>query len=428
MKLSSERVGAELAAGAERDGWERDLLANVSEWLQRRSTSSRSREPTGLTADSRTPKISWAKRSGELQDRFPRLQFAAMVFLAWTGVGAFETAPEALISHSIWPLFAAKLIDAWVWALLMPLLMLIDRRFGIRQTSLARVALLFLAISIPFTLVHTYLTAVLLYPIHQVWWNPLRSESYGVYFFLGGWANYCALTGVLLAFRFYNRYLTSELQLERVEKSLLKSRLQALRLHLEPHFLFNALNTISCEIQENPELACDMVENLGALLRRSLDYKDQSQITLAQELSLLEHYLSIQRARFGDRIQIRVDVRRDTLSAFVPSMLLQPLVENAIGHGIERRLSGGIVVISASKRDDALQIEVDDDGIGLPDGWTIESSRGHGLQVTRERLNALYPQAGGECLKIAGRDGGGTRVTVHIPLGTTGGRSLGSLD
>src|SRR5206468_3638425 len=132
-----------------------------------------------------------------------------------------------------------------------------------------------------------------------------------------------------------NRSLTGQLQLERVEKSLIESRLNALRLHLEPHFLFNALNAISAELGARPELARSMIGDLGALLRRSLDCKDSAEITLGQELALLEHYLSIQRVRFGERLAIEIEVEPDLLSLMVPSMLLQPLVENAIRHGIE---------------------------------------------------------------------------------------------
>ena len=202
----------------------------------------------------------------------------------------------------------------------------------------------------------------------------------------------------------------------------MEARLNALRLHLEPHFLFNALNAISAEVAEEPELARNMIGDLGALLRRSLDCKDSPEITLAQELALLEHYLSIQRVRFGERIKITIDVEPNLLSAMVPSMLLQPLVENAIRHGIEGRTSGGTIAICGSRIEDQLRLRVIDDGVGLPRNWRLETSAGHGLRVTLERLSALYPESKAERFRIRRCEGGGTEVTIDIPLHEAGRR------
>jgi two-component system LytT family sensor kinase len=344
-----------------------------------------------------------------------RVQLAVLIFCIWTAVGVFQSVPEMLKGFH-WYVFANKIIDSWGWALLTPALLLIDRRFALRQTNIAGLVLFFLLLSIPVTLVHTYLVALLLYPIPQISWSPLRNSDFAVYYFLGGWVTYCAFVAVLQAFRFYNGLLTGQLQLERVEKSLIESRLNALRLHLEPHFLFNALNAISSEMVKRPHVAQDMIADLGALLRLSLDSKDSPEISLAQELILLDHYLSIQKIRFGKRIDINVEVEPDAVSAKVPSMLLQPLVENAIRHGVEGRRSGATIFISASRDGNRLQLGVADNGRGLPKDWKLESSAGHGLRVTLERLMALYPECGGECLTIKRRAGGGTEVTVQLPF------------
>lgn len=343
------------------------------------------------------------------------IQVAVLVFLVSTAVGAFEAVPEMLKGFQ-WPTFIAKLIDAWAWALCAPAILIIDRKYASKEQNIARLVLVLLLLSIPFSLVHTYLSGLLLYPFPQIWWGPLRNSDFAVYFFLGGWATYCAIIGILQAFRFYNRFLVGQLQLERVERTLVETRLNALRLHLEPHFLFNALNAISSEVAENPELARNMIGDLGALLRRSLDCKDSAEISLAQELALLDHYLSIQKVRFGERIQITIDVEPDLLSAMVPSMLLQPLVENAIRHGIEGRMSGGRITVSGSRIEDQLRLRVIDDGVGVPQNWRSETSAGHGLRVTRERLGALYPESATECFTIQRREDGGTEVTIDIPL------------
>jgi two-component sensor histidine kinase len=359
--------------------------------------------------------------------RLNRVKLAILVFLGWTAFGLFMAVPEMLVNPVWRGLLIDKIFDSWAWALLTPALILVNRRFAIRQTSGIRLVILFLLLSVPVTLMHTFLTAVFLYPFAVVWWSPFRSPDYTVFFFLGGLGVYGAVVGILQALRFYNSYLTGQLQLERVERSLVEARLNALRLHLEPHFLFNALNAISSEVGGNTELAREMIGDLGTLLRRSLDCKDRTQITLAQELSVLEHYLSIQRVRFGDRIEIIVEVEPEVLSATVPPLLLQPLVENAIRHGLEGRTSGGTICVSAARSDDRLQIRVIDDGVGLPSGWNAETATGHGVRVTRERLEALYPSEGKDGFKIRRRKRGGTEVAIQIPLqGATRDKAIAS--
>jgi two-component system LytT family sensor kinase len=338
--------------------------------------------------------------------------------MLWTAVGLFQAGPDALKGFQ-WPSFAAKLTGAWCWALLTPAILIVDRKLTSAQQGVARLALIHLLLSVPFSLVHTYASALLQYPIEGIWWNPIRSTEYGIYYFLGDWTTYAAFVGVLHALKFHNHFMSSQVELERVEKRLLESRLNALRLQLEPHFLFNTLNAISSELSASPVLAREMIEDLGALLRRSLDCQDRTEITLAQELALLDHYLSIQKRRFGKRIDIRTDVDPTMITVMVPSMLLQPLVENAIRHGIEGRRSGGTVVLSARRAGDFLRIEVTDDGVGLPPNWQMDACAGLGVRVTRERLETLYSDVGDDQFTICRRKGGGTEVTVRIPLNRT---------
>ena len=343
---------------------------------------------------------------------------AIIAILAWTAVGLFQSVLD-LLHGTHWYAVAAKLIEAWAWALLTPAILLIDRRVKAAQRNVAWLCLTHLLLSVPFSLVHTYLAGLLLYPIPEISWNPLRNRDFEAYYFLGSWMTYGALVGVVQTFKFYNRYLTSQLDLERVEKRLIESRLNALRLQLEPHFLFNALNAISSEVAANPELVEEMIENLAMLLRQSMECHASTEITLAEELVLLDHYLAIQKLRFGNRVDIRVEADPASLSIAVPSLLLQPLVENAIRHGLERRMSGGTIAISAQLIDDHLRIEVIDDGAGLPANWRMENASGLGLRVTRERLEALYPTTS-DRFAICRRSGGGTEVIIHIPLQRTG--------
>lgn len=344
-----------------------------------------------------------------------RIQQAFLVLLAWTAVGVVQFIPQLIAGFNSLNL-VDKVLDAWAWALLTPVILLVDHKFSSTEQSLVRTAILWFVAAIPFSVVHACLSAVLSYPVEGISWNPLRDNGYFVFYVMGSWQTFFAVVGVLQASRYYNRYLTSDLKLERVEKTLIEARLNALRLQLEPHFLFNAMNAISSEVSSNPKLARDMIEDLGVLLRQSLDCKDRTEITLAQELTLLEHYLSIQRVRFADRLTITMEIEPATLTTMVPPMLLQPLVENAIRHGIERRMSGGAITVSAAAVGDQLQIHLLDNGVGIPRNWRMENASGLGIRVTRERLEALYPECGEDCFTIRRRETGGTEVAIHIPL------------
>jgi len=343
------------------------------------------------------------------------LQRAALVLAVWTAIGIVQFIPQLIAGISTANLID-KILDAWAWALLTPAVLLVHRKLSSTEQSVARLAILWFVVAIPFSIGHAYLTAILLYPFKSIWWSPFRTKEYLVFYVIGSWQTFFAIASVLQASRYYNRFLTSDLKLERVEKTLIEARLNALRLQLEPHFLFNALNAISSELSTNQKLAREMIEDLGVLLRRSLDCKDRMEITLAQELTLLDHYLSIQRVRFAERLEIRMKIEPVTLTTFVPPMLLQPLVENAIRHGIERRVSGGTITISAAKIGDQLHIHVLDNGVGLPRNWQMEKSPGLGVRVTRERLEALYPECGEDCFTIRRRKSGGTEVAIQIPL------------
>jgi hypothetical protein len=353
-----------------------------------------------------------------------KLMPAILIFLLWTAVGVFIAVPDMLDGFR-WSETIGKFVEAWTWALLTPVVLLVDRKLTSTYQSVVRVAAAHLVLSIPFSVVHTYLAGIFLYPIPGIYWNPIKSTEFAIYFYLGGWGTYCAIIGVLQTFKYYNHYMRSQVELARVEKSLVESHLNALRLQLEPHFLFNTLNAISSELAANPELAREMIEDLGVLLRQSIDCQGSKEITLAQELALLDRYLAIQKLRFGDRIDVRIEVEPETLSAMVPSMFLQPLVENAIRHGLEGRLSGGNILVSTGQCDGQLCLKVVDDGTGLPPQWQIDTSAGLGISVTRERLQTLYPAPGEHDFTVSRRRGAGTEVAIRIPLHRTGTEARG---
>ena len=201
-----------------------------------------------------------------------------------------------------------------------------------------------------------------------------------------------------------------ELHAVTAEGALAQARLSALRMQLHPHFLFNSLNGIATLVHTDPQAADDMIGNLSELLRLSLDTSAEQEIPLLRELEFLQRYLDIEQARFGDRLHVVRDIAADTLAACVPTLLLQPIVENAIRHGFERITAPGTVTLSARREGGRLFLEVSDNGAGLTD----PPAEGIGLANTRARLRALYGDA--HELVIRNRETGGCLVEIRIPF------------
>jgi signal transduction histidine kinase len=210
----------------------------------------------------------------------------------------------------------------------------------------------------------------------------------------------------------------------RLEAGLAEARLHALGAQLQPHFLFNALNTVSAYTAREPATARRLMAQLGALLRASLDHGARPQVALREELAFLDAYLGIERARFGDRLAVTVRADDGALGALVPGFLLQPLVENAIKHGVGPRAAGGRVNVDVRRRTDRLGgdhpggdrlvLQVRDDGVGLPAGWDLGAHAGVGLGNVAGRLAALYP--GCHRVRVGPAPGGGVLAEVDLPF------------
>jgi two-component system, LytTR family, sensor kinase len=216
--------------------------------------------------------------------------------------------------------------------------------------------------------------------------------------------------GMVHAVEYQRSMRESQLRVSELKSSLTHARLEVLRNELQPHFLFNALHSISTLMHRNVEAADEMIAQLGDLLRLSLERKSVQEAPLREELAVLAPYLSILRIRFGDRLSIGVDVDPTLLEATVPLFLLQPLVENAIRHGIDRRAGAGRIEIRARSVDDSIEIRVADDGAGLTQNGFRE---GIGLSNIRLRLEQLYGARGS--MSLNGNPDSGTEVAVKIP-------------
>jgi sensor histidine kinase YesM len=208
------------------------------------------------------------------------------------------------------------------------------------------------------------------------------------------------------------KYRNEELRVAQLESRLVEAELKALREQLKPHFLFNTLNTVSAMVRDGKnELAVTLLARLGSLLRMSLDGNRENETTLRVEMDFLERYVEIQKARFSDRLTVDLAVAEDALGAYVPWLILQPIVENAILHGVAPKAGPGRVEVLGRVEDGLLHLEVRDDGPGLPpDRRVVE---GTGLANTRERLEKIY--RGASRMTVRSRPTGGIAVEITLP-------------
>jgi two-component system LytT family sensor kinase len=226
---------------------------------------------------------------------------------------------------------------------------------------------------------------------------------------------YATIVAIVYTFDFYRKFRARELRASQLEAQLGQAQLQLLRMQLQPHFLFNTLNAIASLMHRDVAAAERMLTLLADLLRASLEAKGAQEVALKQELELLGRYLEIEQVRFSDRLHVAFDVAPEALDAAVPNLILQPLVENAIRHGIAPRSSPGEVRISARRGGNgSLVLEVADNGVGLRGGSCGPLREGVGLSNTRARLAQLYGEEARCEVTTAG--GSGFVVTLTLPF------------
>ena len=224
---------------------------------------------------------------------------------------------------------------------------------------------------------------------------------------------YCAILGVSYAMSYYGRFREREARAAQLEAQLTQAQLQALKMQLHPHFLFNTLNGIAGLVRDNRnKAAVEMLAGLSDLLRYTLENAGRQEVPLGEELDFLELYLNIQQMRFPDRLNVEMHVAPETLRALVPNLILQPLVENAVRHGVAPRTARGTVGVRAARAAGFLKLEVYDDGPGLRRG--NGRAEGIGLANTRARLAQLY--GADHSFSVTNRAEGGTTAALTIPF------------
>ncbi len=298
------------------------------------------------------------------------------------------TSAKANLAHAVY----LNTTYWFAWVLLSPAIIHLARRFRFDRLTWRRA----LAVHVPALLAACF-AHIALSVGARIWggyaregwtfWMAVRDS----YLTQVDWEmmTYCAIVGVVHAVDYRRAAVERQVHAARLEASLLESRLQALQHQLHPHFLFNTLNGISALMRRDVDAADRMIVLLADLLRASLTLRAQ-EIPLKDELDLLQRYLDIERIRFGNRLTVTYDIEAETLDARVPSFLLQPLVENAIEHGIAPMSRPGVVIIHARRDEQSLWMEIRDDGAGLSQDALEALQKGIGLSNTRARLRHLY--------------------------------------
>jgi LytS/YehU family sensor histidine kinase len=237
--------------------------------------------------------------------------------------------------------------------------------------------------------------------------------GFWIYLLFSTLALQCFVYAAIVAATHGVEYYRRSREREQIEARLADTRLQLLSVQLQPHFLFNTLNTIAEMVHHDAEKADRMITGLSDLLRRALDLEARQEIALEEEMGLLGRYLDIQKTRFDDRLSVTTRIADDVSEAQVPVLLLQPIVENAIRHGMGARATGGSISIEAKRVASRLVITVTDDGPGIADE-ALSGRQRRGLRNTRERLEALYGTA--HALDLTNLPAGGAQIAVEIPF------------
>ncbi len=357
------------------------------------------------------------------RSRWKRL---ALIWGIWTFIGIVFTLQSYFTSYRSekpTPLFDSLYLQmtwSYLWALTTPLVLWASSRLPIERNNWIRSALLHVPLCIVLSVFVTAVGHVLMW---LYWgWNlgrPFSFERMGRFVvanFSEGVGIYLLIALTSYAFSYYRQFRESQVQTLKLEAQLSQAQLHALKMQLHPHFLFNTLHSISALLNNDTESARRMITRLGDFLRLTLDNSGSQEVTLQKEIEFLSCYLEIERIRFQDRLVTRVDVPLQTLDAKVPNLILQPIVENAIRHGIAPRSTPGLIEIGVEQQNGTLRIQVRDNGPGLPEHRAAENlfQRGLGLANTETRLERLY--GADHLFDFRNNPAGGLVVTLEIPF------------
>lgn len=320
-----------------------------------------------------------------------------------------------------WRIFGLNLLGWWPWILFTPIVLAFARRFPVERGTWWRVLPVHLLACLVIWFAHfaffTYV-GIVLSPfgpprVPRSFWDMFLGRAMSEFHL--DLLIYAATVGLSYAVSYYFRFREREFRASQLEAQLVQAQLQTLKMQLQPHFLFNTLNGIAGLVRDSRnKAAVDMIVGLSDLLRYTLENAGKQEVPLKEELEFLELYLDIQQMRFSDRLKVEMHVAPETLDALVPNLILQPLVENAIRHGISRRMASGTIEVSAKRQDGSLHITIYDDGPGLKRDDGLKTVEGVGLSNTRARLSQLYGEE--QKFTLSDREGGGVSAVLVIPF------------
>jgi two-component system LytT family sensor kinase len=344
----------------------------------------------------------------------------------WTGFGLFDATQTVFVMraegmHHAWAQLFVTLLLSWLpWVLATPLVLRLARQYppeqwrhfatwGAHLSACAAIGLVYAALGATLEkLLNPWAKVPGPGPFAELWLDK----------FYNGLLSYVILYGVILMVSHLldsrERLALQQAETAHLNEELSKAQLDALRKQIEPHFLFNTLSAVSGLVREKRnDAAVSMIAGLSDFLRRVLGDSGRQQVTLGEELEFAEKYLDIQKVRFAERLEISVNVAEELLLAQVPSLILQPMVENAIKHGIAKRIQGGAIRIAAVRSNGRLTLSVYNDGPSLPEGWQ-KTQPGIGISNVRTRLQGLYGD--GFEWSIRNREPGGVEVSLSLPF------------
>jgi two-component system, LytTR family, sensor kinase len=309
----------------------------------------------------------------------------------------------------------------YCWAILFPVIRRFAGHFRIERGNWVRTVPAHLVAAVSFVVAHTLFYTVCYYLYHG--FSPPEYKSFSEAFrhlFFSNWlldtSSYFAILSTVTAYDYSRRFQSEKLKTSELKAALADSQLSALKMQLHPHFLFNTLNSISTLLHEDVMAADEMIARLGDFLRLTLENSGEQTVSLAEEIKFINSYLEIESIRFGDRLAFDSEVGAEALRARVPNLILQPIVENAIRHGISRQIRPGKISIRARRAGNKLRLEVEDNGPGVQNG--TNGGFGIGLANTRARLFNLYGDD--QQLEMANVDPQGLIVRMEIPFDTGG--------
>ena len=341
----------------------------------------------------------------------------AIIFGGWTAFALIAIINVYLVRSKLgtpgdfWHTAGEIIIAYWVYAAITPPVLYVAERFPFSARDWPRTVLIHFSAYVAFSWAAVGLDELLHIPL------MLPKEFHGstiwirwLHTFYDSLWMYLPIVVISNAYEYYQRYKERDLRASNLEAKLTRAELDALRNQLHPHFLFNTLNSIASLMHEDVQAADDMIADLSYMLRAYLKDTNEQEIPLRQELDLLETYLRIQKRRFEDQLNYVLDVPPTLYNAAVPTLLLQPFVENAILHGIAPRCSPGTVTVTARQLGAHLVLSVCDDGVG----FTTGKAAGIGLSNSRSRLKQLY--SNDHSVEVVSAPGQGTQVTIKLPF------------